>query len=62
MLFLLFYHKFLNLSMNTFTFSVFFSIIDKKDKNSRVAVHNFIHNDMPADKEDKYESRSSCYR
>ena len=30
-------------------------IIDKKDKNSRVAVHNFIHNDMPADKEDKYE-------
>ena len=62
MLFLLFYHKFLNLSMNTFTFSVFFSIIDKKDKNSRVAVHNFIHNDMPADKEDKYESSSSCYR
>ena len=29
--------------MNTFTFSVFFSIIDKKDKKTRLAADIFIH-------------------
>ena len=29
--------------MNTFTFSEFFSIIDKKDKKTRLAADNFIH-------------------
>ena len=46
--------------MNTFTFSVFFSIIDKKDKKTRLAADNFIHIDRRTGGHN--ESSSSCYR